>query len=51
MDKFNLPEPVPANGNYAPFHIDGNLVYVSGQLPISEGQLVTKAGNNSFICY
>ena len=49
MDKFNLPEPVPANGNYAPFHIDGNLVYVSGQLPISEGQLVTKAGNNSFI--
>ena len=49
MDKFNLPEPVPANGNYAPFHIDGNLIYVSGQLPISEGQLVTKAGNNSFI--
>ena len=49
MDKFNLPEPVPANGNYAPFHIDGNLIYVSGQLPISEGQLVAKAGNNSFI--
>ena len=49
MDKFNLPEPAPANGNYAPFHIERNLVYVSGQLPISEGQLVTKAGNNSFI--
>tara|TARA_B100001121_G_scaffold307336_1_gene328611 strand:+ start:695 stop:1126 length:432 start_codon:yes stop_codon:yes gene_type:complete len=49
MDKFNLPEPVPANGNYAPFHIDGDLVYVSGQLPIRDGQLVTEAGSNSFI--
>ena len=49
MDKFNLPDAVPANGNYTPYHIDGNLVYVSGQLPIREGNLVTTAGDNSFI--
>ena len=49
MDKFNLPDAVPANGNYTPYHIDGNLVYISGQLPIREGNLVTTAGDNSFI--
>tara|TARA_B100000900_G_C20495250_1_gene681316 strand:- start:398 stop:832 length:435 start_codon:yes stop_codon:yes gene_type:complete len=49
MDKFILPDPIPANGNYAPFHINGSLVYVSGQLPIRDGKLVTSAGNNSFI--
>jgi len=53
MNKTNktliIPEPVPANGNYAPFHIEGNLVYVSGQLPIKDGKLVKSAGNNSFL--
>ena len=49
MNKFNLPDPVPANGNYTPYHIDGNLIYISGQLPIRDGKLVTTAGDNSFI--
>ena len=49
MNKFNLPDPVPANGNYTPYHIDGNLIYISGQLPIRDGKLVTTAGDNSFL--
>ena len=49
MNKFNLPDPVPANGNYTPYHIDGNLIYISGQLPIRDGKLVTTAGDNSFV--
>ena len=49
MNKFNLPSPVPANGNYTPYHIDGNLIYISGQLPIRDGKLVTTAGDNSFV--
>ena len=49
MNKFNLPDPVPANGNYTPYHIDGNLIYISGQLPLRDGKLVTTAGDNSFV--
>ena len=40
---------MPANGNYTPYHIDGNLIYISGQLPIRDGKLVTTAGDNSFV--
>ena len=44
-----IPKPVPANGNYAPFHIEDRLIYISGQLPIQNGKLVTSAGDNSFL--
>lgn len=34
-----LPQPAPAVGNYVPFVVTGNLVFVSGQLPLEDGKL------------
>ena len=30
----NLPKPTPAAGTYSPFVISGNLVFISGQVPV-----------------
>jgi enamine deaminase RidA (YjgF/YER057c/UK114 family) len=38
-----LPEPAAAAANYVPFVVSGNTVYVSGQLPITDGK-ITIAG-------
>ena len=35
-----IPEPSKANGNYAPFLMSDNLIFISGQLPIRDGKLV-----------
>ncbi len=35
-----LPEPPEARGNYLPYVVAGNLVYLSGTLPIADGQIV-----------
>lgn len=35
-----IPEPSKANGNYAPFLVSDNLIFISGQLPIRDGKLV-----------
>jgi enamine deaminase RidA (YjgF/YER057c/UK114 family) len=37
-----LPQPAAAVANYVPFVISGNLVFVSGQLPLEQGALVVK---------
>lgn len=36
-----LPEPVAPVANYVPFVISGNLVFVSGQVSIDQGGLIT----------
>ena len=36
----SLPEPPEAKGNYLPYVVSGNLVYLSGTLPIADGQVV-----------
>ena len=35
-----LPEPAPAAANFAPYVVTGNYVYIAGQLPAAEGQVV-----------
>ncbi len=35
----DLPQPAAPAANYKPFVVTGNLVFVSGQLPISNGEL------------
>ncbi len=35
-----LAEKVPALGSYVPATVSGNLIFVSGQLPVQEGKLV-----------
>jgi enamine deaminase RidA (YjgF/YER057c/UK114 family) len=37
-----LPVPAVAVANYVPFVVTGNLVFVSGQLPLENGQLAVK---------
>lgn len=39
---FELPKPSVAAANYVPFTVSGNLVFISGQLPIWEGELKFK---------
>ena len=43
-----LPEPAESAANYCPYTISGNLVYISGQLPIKNGiiQHVGKLGRD-----
>ncbi len=36
---FELPSPSPPAANYSPFRRAGQLVFISGQLPISDGKL------------
>lgn len=36
-----LPEPMNPAANYLPFVADGNIVYISGQLPLRDGALIT----------
>ena len=38
----NIPEPPDAVANYIPFKIINNLMYVSGQAPLKEGQIIYK---------
>ena len=38
----NIPEPPDAVANYIPFKIIDNLMYVSGQAPLKEGQIIYK---------
>jgi enamine deaminase RidA (YjgF/YER057c/UK114 family) len=35
-----LPQPAAAVANYIPYVVTGNLVFVSGQLPLAEGKLI-----------
>ena len=37
-----LPEAAAPAANYVPFTISGNLLYISGQLPMENGQMVAK---------
>ena len=38
----NIPEPPDAVANYIPFKIINNLMYVSGQAPLKDGQIAYK---------
>ena len=38
----NIPEPPDAVANYIPFKIINNLMYVSGQAPLKDGQITYK---------
>ncbi|HXF90580.1 MAG TPA: RidA family protein [Candidatus Nitrosotenuis sp.] len=38
----NLPTPPSSVANYVPYKVTGNLVFVSGQLPLSEGTVTFK---------
>lgn len=43
-----LPDAAAAAGNYLPYVITGNMVYVSGQIPLSEGRVtyIGKVGSD-----
>jgi len=40
--KITLPEPAPAAANYVPYVVAGNFIYIAGQIPLRDGQLVHK---------
>ena len=40
--KITLPEPAPAAANYVPYVVAGNFIYIAGQIPMRDGQLVHK---------
>lgn len=40
--KIELPEPAPAAANYVPYVVTGNYVYIAGQIPMLNGQVVHK---------
>lgn len=39
---YTLPDPPAAAGNYLPYRISGNLLFLSGVLPVRNGQLTYK---------
>ena len=44
LSKYNItiPKPTSPIANYSPFVIAKNLVFISGQIPLSNGELVYK---------
>jgi len=40
--QITLPTPAPAAANYVPYVVTGNCVYIAGQIPMRDGQIVHK---------